>query len=391
TLRRGGLFVVQVGFQVAHFAIDVFMASGGSLSASMAALAAAKLKRDLIFSSVLYDLTVNRMLRYVQMYASLLFGQLLTSDALETLVQHYPNPPCESLNFVCVFDVEESCVRRARKMTAKNSSEGPDSNGMRQLIPRQGELLLRESTQERYHYCGVMVWATSRLFVLLSTVRDVTTCDRCPNSDLPKLALSAKRQLLQLLLDGMLQQRLDFAWGKIRASRGEKNEANNNDNDSTDSAEQGPSREDLQTLQAHWRKHRLFNVSKPFLEIFLDWKLILASHHGALLAACEPNFSLHLFLEGSGEKLAGTHCKYSNNNNNNSTIALTLASCQTNRRCFTVVEFSSGSSGCIESAALYRGTSEGGTLDELLDEEEAELIEQTLKLLSSALWGCIHS
>ncbi|EKG06186.1 hypothetical protein TCSYLVIO_002724 [Trypanosoma cruzi] len=389
TLRRGGLFVVQVGFQVAHFAIDVFMASGGSLSASMAALAAAKLKRDLIFSSVLYDLTVNRMLRYVQMYASLLFGQLLTSDALETLVQHYPNPPCESLNFVCVFDVEESCVRRARKMTAKNSSEGPDSNGMRQLIPRQGELLLRESTQERYHYCGVMVWATSRLFVLLSTVRDVTTCDRCPNSDLPKLALSAKRQLLQLLLDGMLQQRLDFAWRKIRASRGEKNEANNNDNDSTDSAEQGPSREDLQTLQAHWRKHRLPNVSKPFLEIFLDWKLILASHHGALLAACEPNFSLHLFLEGSGEKFAGTHCKYSSNNN--STIALTLASCQTNRRCFTVVEFSSGSSGCIESAALYRGTSEGGTLDELLNEEEAELIEQTLKLLSSALWGCIHS
>ncbi|RNF27209.1 uncharacterized protein Tco025E_00583 [Trypanosoma conorhini] len=383
SLRKGGLFILEIGFQVVYFALDVFMVSGESMSASMAALSAVRFRRSLTFSSVLYDLTVNRMLRYVQMYASLLFGQMPTSDALENLVRQYPHPPRESLSIVAAFDVEESCVRRAQKIVAKTFSVGPDSNGMRQLIPKQGEVLLRESTQERYHYCGVMVWATSRLFVLLCTVRDVTVCDRCANGDLPKLALAAKRQLLQLLLDSMLQQRLEFAWDKIRTPLDADNDSDADD--STDSSEQGPSREDLRTLQAHWRKYRLANVSKPFLQLQSDWKSILTRQSGAISAACEPNYTLHLFLEESGGNVYGTHGKVIDN-----TIALTLSARRMDRRCFVAVEFTAGVSGSIESAALYRGTSERGAVNKLLEEEEdAVLIEQTMKLLSSALWGHI--
>ncbi|KAH9598400.1 hypothetical protein LSM04_005954 [Trypanosoma melophagium] len=381
SLVQGGLFIVEIGFQVAHFALDVFMVNGDSVPTSVSAQAAAWFKQNLKFDSVLYDLTVSRLLHCVQMYATLLPGQLQTSDAIENLVKYYPHPPKDALNIAAVFDGDAMCVRLMRKMVARKQTEGTDGNFVRHVIPEEGEVLLRESTRERYHYCGMLVWASSRFFVLLSTVRDITTCDPSANGDLYKLALRAKRLLLQLFPESTLQQQLELVWEGFRTPITETN----NDNNSNSNIDCVPTSHDLQALQTHALKVPLDTLLETFLLLRLDWKTLLSKHYKALSTTYLPDHAMHLIFCERG-------MNRDTSSQEESIITLTLGPCQFNQQHLMVLEFSDGPCGVIRSAALYRGGNQKDVVTKL-SEEETELVEHTLRLLSSLVWedvGCWH-
>ncbi|KEG08832.1 hypothetical protein DQ04_06361020 [Trypanosoma grayi] len=383
SLTDGGLFIVEIGFQVAHFALDVFMVKGVLISTSTAAQAAAWFKQVLKFNSVLYDLTVSRLSRCVQMYATFLPGHRQTSDALENLVKYYPHPPYESLNIAAVFDVDETYLRRMRKLLTAKQNEGPDGSGVRLLIPDQGEVLLREASRERYHYCGLVVWSSLRLFVLLSTLRDTTGCDRCLSGDLRSLALRAKDLLLQLLMDSTLQQRVNSAWERFRTPFTENGE-------NVGVADWGPATHDLQTLKTRCIRIPLTTLVEPFQQLRLDWRRVLEGQYRSISTACMPKYALHLITDDSSDH------EGEDSNQTTGTVALTLTMCKSTRVCFVVVEFYCGKYGAIKSAAFNRGMSERDSTARLQEEaeaeeeeEEAELAEQMLKVLSSVLWGAV--
>ncbi|SCU71603.1 uncharacterized protein TEOVI_000318400 [Trypanosoma equiperdum] len=368
---KGGLFIVEIGFQVVHFALDVFMVSGCSLSDGTAANAATWFKRKLMFSTVLYDLTVWRLLHCVQMYATHLPGQWQTSDAIENLVKYYPNPPNESLNVAAVFDLDEPKLRRLRRLMPNEQNAAPGVNAvndvhLQQLIPEQGELLHRESTGEKYQYCGLMLWRSLRLLVLVSTLRDVAHCDRRQNSDLYKLVMNAKSSLLRMLIDSTLRQQLQLTWKRFLTPPIEAQELQEGDVEEA--------LQDLRVLQTKSARVSIVSFLEPFLSLDLNWANALFNSGRYLSRLCFNEYALHLLPVDGSQTRGGA--------------IMTLGSGSLDCGCLVVVEFSRCEErGVIENGVLYRSYGERITSTSSMSEAELELVECVLGILSSLLWS----
>lgn len=218
-ITTSGLFVVEVGFQVVHYALDFFVINGNAVSPGVTAKVAADFKQTLLFESVLYDAAVRSLAQCMRAHSVVLSGQQKAHTAVANLVKYHPFPPMYCGNIVAAYTITDPRVMRLKNLTPSGSANNGDlhigTDGVLYLSPQKHNLLQREQTEEMYMYGGLIVWERAQLFVLLTNTKDVNKACRGSNRDLSQLVLTAKNLLLNQLLDSTQQERLDVAWRKF--------------------------------------------------------------------------------------------------------------------------------------------------------------------------------
>nr|CAJ2474011.1 unnamed protein product [Leishmania braziliensis] len=218
-ITTSGLFIIEVGFQVVHYALDFFVINGDAVPPGITAKIAAEFKQTLLFESVLYDAAVRRLAYCLRTHSGLLAGQQKLHMAVRNLVKYYPFPPMHCRNIVEAYTITDARVMRLKNLTpsgaANNCELHVDAEGVLYLSPHKNNLLQPEQPSEMYTYSGLITWEWAQLFVLLTSTQNVSKAWRESNHDLSRLALGAKHLLLNQLLDSTQQERLDAAWRKF--------------------------------------------------------------------------------------------------------------------------------------------------------------------------------
>ncbi|KAG5492988.1 hypothetical protein JKF63_01569 [Porcisia hertigi] len=218
-ITTSGLFVVEVGFQVVHYALDFFVINGDAVPPGITAKVAADFKQTLHFESVLYDAAVRTLAHCVRTHSVALSGQQKAHMAVTNLVKYHPFPPMHCSNIVAAYTVTDPQVMRLKNLIPTRSAANGDlyvsTEGVLYLSAQKKNMLQREETSETYTYAGIIIWERAQLFVLLTSTRDVKRVLRGLNRDLSRLALRAKHLLLNQLLDSTQQERLDVARRKF--------------------------------------------------------------------------------------------------------------------------------------------------------------------------------
>ncbi|KAG8343651.1 hypothetical protein TRVL_05517 [Trypanosoma vivax] len=376
SLFRDGLFIVEIGFQVVYFALDVFLVSGTALTNNASTQIVTRFKHMLKFSNVLYDVAAARLLHSIQMYSTHLPGQWQVSNAIANLLKHYPKPPSESLNIVVVFDMEKTFVQKMRRVLSRKRSDSTSTSDTHsiQVLPAQGEVLLREFTGEKYQYGGLVAWPSSKFFVLLSTARDAAVCQRMPNDDLCGLAKHANFLLTRLLADSMLLQYVDLAW--VQFCRFEGGKFNDVEGENEDILHC------LRALQSRSIKVSLHSLLGPLIQSETNWKDLLLEHYRSLSAFCSPYYVLHLLTDKaiatSSESAVG---------DGGGSLVLTVGGCEEGAEYLVTLEFSSDSRRFVlTKGTLHRKRNERMTGASAFSIRERELVECVTKMLSSLLW-----
>ncbi|KAG5477680.1 hypothetical protein LSCM1_04974 [Leishmania martiniquensis] len=218
-ITTSGLFIVEVGFQVVHYALDFFVINGDAVSPGMTAKVAADFKQTLQFESLLYDAAVRSLAHGMRAHSVVLAGQQKAYTAMQNLVKYHPFPPMHSVNIAAAYTITDPRVMRLKNMTPTGAANNGDlhvgTDGVLYLSSQKHITLKREQTNEMYTYGGLIIWERAQLFVLLTNTKGVNRVSRASNQDLARLALSAKHLLLNQLLDSTQQERLDVAWRKF--------------------------------------------------------------------------------------------------------------------------------------------------------------------------------
>ncbi|KAG5478155.1 hypothetical protein CUR178_04867 [Leishmania enriettii] len=220
-ITTSGLFIVEVGFQVVHYALDFFVINGDAVPPGITAKVAADFKQTLQFDSLLYDAAVRSLAHCMRAHTAVLAGQQKTYMSVQNLVKYHPFPPMHCVNIVAAYTITDPRVMRLKNMTPTGAASNGDlqvgTDGVLYLPSQKHNLLQREKTCEMYTYGGLIIWERAQLFVLLTNTKEVNKASRDSNRDLSRLALRAKHLLLNQLLDSTQQERLDVAWRKFLA------------------------------------------------------------------------------------------------------------------------------------------------------------------------------
>ncbi|CCD11718.1 unnamed protein product [Trypanosoma congolense IL3000] len=278
-----------------------------------------------------------------------------------------------------MYDLDESRLRRIRRLPP--SKEGVDVGGsassMQALIPEEGDLLTCEFTGEKYQYSGLVLWSSSRLLLLICTVRDATLCGRQHDSYLSRLALRAKQSLLNLLTEKALQSQLEFAWERFRK--------NAFAGDGAEDTEEGDALHCLRVLQTRSVKFSLHNFMEPFLHINVNWRDLLSNARRNLWYSYEPDYALHLINVHGAQTSAERPDEV---NDVQEGLILTLGACGLGEEYLVAIEFDSHRKcDVIKTAALYRHANDRSSAHTAMTDRELQLVECVLRLLSSALWN----
>ncbi|KPA79022.1 hypothetical protein ABB37_05561 [Leptomonas pyrrhocoris] len=437
-ITTGGLFIIEVGFQVVHYALDFFVISGNDVSPGVTAKVAADFKQTLLFESVLYDAAVRGLAQCMRAHSVVLSGQQKTHTAVANLVKYHPFPPMYCGDIVAAYTITDPRVMRLKNLTPGGTANNGDlhvgADGVLYLSPQKHNLLQREQTNEMYTYCGLIVWERAQLFVLLTNTRDVNKACRGPNRDLSQLVLTAKNLLLSQLLDSTQQERLDVAWAKfLYGGRLTPTWRGN-------SEREWPSYDEFELLRGHSHKIVLHSYV-PVLQMILE-PMEWTGDSRRLRAVCGQLFPEHVLFvigrqrgsrEGQVDTAAATpHTRHGDHHSPASLNALLLAHGSATgpptvggydvhrlfmSRCVSgwfVVTFASGKgdeSGCflamecfsdprrpfgasivVEELSLYckpSRTPQQHSVMTFLSEEEQMLAERFVRLINSAVWSSI--
>lgn len=298
-ITTSGLFIIEVGFQVVHYALDFFVINGNDVSPGVTAKVAADFKQTLLFESVLYDAAVRSLAQCMRAHSVVLSGQQKAHTAVANLVKYHPFPPLYCGNIVAAYTITDPRVMRLKNLTpsglANNTDLHVSTDGVLYLSPQKHNLLQREQTNEMYTYGGLIVWERAQLFVLLTNTKDVNKACRGSNSDLSQLVLTAKNLLLNQLLDSTQQERLDVAWRKFLSGGGVR----------SSSERELPSYDEFELLRGHSHKIVLHSYV-PVLQMILEpveWN----GDSRRLRAVCEQLFPDHVLQVISHQRgLRGT-------------------------------------------------------------------------------------
>ncbi|CAG9574492.1 conserved hypothetical protein [Leishmania major strain Friedlin] len=218
-ITTSGLFIIEVGFQVVHYALDFFVINGDAVPPGITAKVAADFKQTLLFESVLYDAAVRSLAHCMRTHSVALSGQQKTYMAVKNLVKYHPFPPMHCANIVAAYTITDPRVMRLKNLTPGGAANSGDvhvgTDGVLYLSPHKHHLLQREQTNDVYMYDGLIIWERAQLFVLLTSTTGVSKASPESNRYLSQLALSARHLLLNQLLDSTQQERLDVAWRKF--------------------------------------------------------------------------------------------------------------------------------------------------------------------------------
>jgi hypothetical protein len=244
----GGLFILEVGFQVVNYALDFFILNGSVLSAAEISSKTRLFKQELTFSSVLYDICVSRLLVCLTCHSATLPGEQPLGVALENLIRFYPLPPNFSYCCVSRYEIEDKQILDMRKkrepkqvfsplrQTSQTTLSTSTSNLMLDqadddeplvtfVVPDNGEdddgiALVRSKTGDHYQYAGLTVWAEEKvfMFVVIAPRQPPENLDkslRFNSTDLHVLAGIAFTALITQLLDRNLRERTEAAWNRL--------------------------------------------------------------------------------------------------------------------------------------------------------------------------------
>ncbi|CBZ27351.1 conserved hypothetical protein [Leishmania mexicana MHOM/GT/2001/U1103] len=218
-ITTSGLFIIEVGFQVVHYALDFFVINGDAVPPGITAKVAADFKQTLLFESVLYDAAVRSLAHCIRTHSVALSGQQKAYMAVKNLVKYHPFPPMHCANIVAAYTITDPRVMRLKNLTSGGAANSGDvhvgTDGVLYLSPHKHNLLQREQTNDMYTYGGLIIWELAQLFVLLTNTKGVNKASPESNRYLSQLALSARHLLLNQLLDSTQQERLDVAWRKF--------------------------------------------------------------------------------------------------------------------------------------------------------------------------------
>lgn len=254
-----GLFVVEIGFQVSHYALDVFAIKGHLLSSSIVANLAADLRQRLSFENVLYDHQVHQIIRNLQHSSSPSSTAYATQQALpqavSALLSVYPFAPLEAKTGVAALYKDDDSLIIRMKFEAKRARESSSSSPFQFLLPNESSehVLVSPVTHQQYQYYGVASVLSSItgssggqvigkitnspassaktccLFVLLLPVlgeegsSSFYEPSRAPGQrsfkqeDFYSLFLVAKNKLVDILLRTTHEERVEFAWKRFFA------------------------------------------------------------------------------------------------------------------------------------------------------------------------------
>lgn len=252
-----GVFVVEIGFQVSHYALDVFAIKGNLISSSIVASLAADLRCRLSFENMLYDYQVEHIMSHLQHSnfagPSVHPGQESLLQAVSSLLTVYPFAPVEAKAAVAAIYQPYDSLTIRMKFEAKETKEAsspilfyfipPDESSHRTLVSA--------NAHQQYYYCGIastslciqnkeMESATNSivetgtpscktfcLFVLLQPVSvssvssplgdasGPTWKTRSQPEDFYFLFCAAKSKLLSVLLRTTREEQIEFAWKRF--------------------------------------------------------------------------------------------------------------------------------------------------------------------------------
>eukprot|EP00796_Vickermania_ingenoplastis_P004348 gene4348-3162_t len=215
-----GLFIVEVGFQVAHYALDIFAIKGESIPPSIVARLAADLRQQLGFEATLYDHQVQQVLQQLRHNAPALPGHQSMAQAVSTLTVHFPSPPHGARTAASSYLIRSALLPRA--------APGPSEEDWLPLLPGKEEGLLTAAVgQKVYRFSGIATWIRTkprdgdptqtekklRLYILLEPLDHAV--GPLSVEDLHSFLRTAKRRLVRLLDRATHQERLDSAWQKF--------------------------------------------------------------------------------------------------------------------------------------------------------------------------------
>ncbi|CCW62475.1 unnamed protein product [Phytomonas sp. EM1] len=233
-IASSGLFIVEVGLQVAHYALDFFVINGSSIPSSVTAMVATTFKENLIFDSIIYDTSLQYILSSCSFHTAMLPAHQDMATAVANLVHYYPSPPPKSTSVAAAYHITDprlvqlrtlrsSGKQRHERTRAGGSTPAASQRAFMVLQPEKGRTLARGDPPRRYLYAGLIHWDTAQLFVFVTTEEEGVGA-RARGShrrDVAALVTDAKRLLLQQLLESTQQERIDAAWEKFLCKPGD--------------------------------------------------------------------------------------------------------------------------------------------------------------------------
>lgn len=215
-----GLIIVEIGFQVTHYALDIFLVNGSAIPAHTTAKLIADFTQKLSFESVLYDHQVRRVMNQLRRRIAPLPGHQSVPEVMELLTSFYPTPPISARTVAYAYYIR-NFFREGKSAGGDQPSEGMDTTIF--LAPSKDEIYSSQS-KKPYRFCGLAVWKTLAdnrpektqcLHVLLEPAIDTVAFPSLHSEDVHSLFSTAKKRLIKLLHRTTHQQRLVMAWMKF--------------------------------------------------------------------------------------------------------------------------------------------------------------------------------
>lgn len=162
-----GLFVVEIGFQVSHYALDVFAIKGHLVSSSIVAHLAAELRQRLGFENVLYDHQVRqiiRQLRHPNTSGSTIFtAPQNISQEVSALLSVYPFPPMEAKTAAAAFYHDHDFLSIRMNFAVKETQDFTSCSPIHLLLlnDKGDDALISAATRQQYEYYGIAACSPS--------------------------------------------------------------------------------------------------------------------------------------------------------------------------------------------------------------------------------------
>ncbi|CCW66089.1 unnamed protein product [Phytomonas sp. Hart1] len=226
-ITSSGLFIVEVGLQVAHYALDFFVINGNSIPPCVTAMVATTFKENLIFDSIIYDTSVRYFSECCAFRSAVLPAHQEMVTAVANLVHYYPSPPPKCTNLVAAYHITDPRLVQLRTLRTNGKPRHDGARAGRSVhaasqctfmvLQPEDRTLRRGVLQRGYLYSGLIHWDTAQLFVFLTTLEEEVGVGtkRYRGRDIDALITEAKRLLLQQLLESTQQERIDAAWDKF--------------------------------------------------------------------------------------------------------------------------------------------------------------------------------
>ena len=176
---RGGLFVMEVGFNYVNYAIDMYIAGAdeGGIPPDLVAEAACAVRSRIQFSSAVYDFMVRRLFDLVSNRTAVLPGHQNLTESLANITKYNPTAPRYSYNQLSATDVTGLLLgahhRRSSSvddgMSLGEVPSGPTEDVIRFVVPDEGAQLsyplsLGDDADAPYNYAlcfryaGLLTW-----------------------------------------------------------------------------------------------------------------------------------------------------------------------------------------------------------------------------------------